>query len=246
MPGTTQPRRRAPACPPRSSRAKVTKSCYGLSETGKVHERWSAINVAERLKAWVQHTEAKPPEKTDMGRHPRPNLTTAFVEPRTETERCWPTSGDRNLDSKPWHSRPVLRPGRTLTAGRADCVEICDRFQIELPVLKLFQAPTVGELAVLVDAGSRRKHAAPKRPARCAAAGPKPRPNCRATRRRSRRKASYREFYNDVTRRLEQSGMGAASFFLNYGYVSLGEGDERDSKFLPRCSIAIRSGWRSS
>jgi len=29
-----------------------------------------------------------------------------------------------------------------------------------------------------------------------------------------------------VTRRLEQSGMGAASFFLNYGYVSLGEDDE--------------------
>ena len=39
-------------------------------------------------------------------------------------------------------------------------------------------------------------------------------------------KTSYREFYNDVTRRLEQSGVGAASFFLNYGYVSLGEGDE--------------------
>ena len=39
-------------------------------------------------------------------------------------------------------------------------------------------------------------------------------------------KASYREFYNDVTRRLEQSGMGAVSFFLNYGYISLGEGDE--------------------
>jgi hypothetical protein len=42
----------------------------------------------------------------------------------------------------------------------------------------------------------------------------------------SRVKLSYREFYNDVTRRLEQSGFGAASFFLNYGYVSLGEGDE--------------------
>jgi phthiocerol/phenolphthiocerol synthesis type-I polyketide synthase E len=39
-------------------------------------------------------------------------------------------------------------------------------------------------------------------------------------------KAGYREFYNDVTRRLEQSGMGAASFFLNYGYVSFGNGDE--------------------
>jgi ubiquinone/menaquinone biosynthesis C-methylase UbiE len=39
-------------------------------------------------------------------------------------------------------------------------------------------------------------------------------------------KASYREFYNDVTRRLEQTGVGDASFFLNYGYISLGNGDE--------------------
>ena len=28
---------------------------------------------------------------------------------------------------------------------------IRDRFEIEMPVLKLFQAPTIGELAVLVD-----------------------------------------------------------------------------------------------
>jgi SAM-dependent methyltransferase len=39
-------------------------------------------------------------------------------------------------------------------------------------------------------------------------------------------KASYRDFYNSITERLEHSGVGDASFFLNYGYVSLGEGDE--------------------
>ena len=39
-------------------------------------------------------------------------------------------------------------------------------------------------------------------------------------------KASYREFYNNVTRQLERSGVGAASYFLNYGYISVGEGDE--------------------
>jgi SAM-dependent methyltransferase len=33
-------------------------------------------------------------------------------------------------------------------------------------------------------------------------------------------KASYREFYDDVTRKLERSGVGEASFFLNYGYLS--------------------------
>ena len=39
-------------------------------------------------------------------------------------------------------------------------------------------------------------------------------------------KASYREFYDDVTRRLERSGVGEVSFFLNYGYIGLGKGDE--------------------
>src|SRR5262249_38649056 len=39
-------------------------------------------------------------------------------------------------------------------------------------------------------------------------------------------KASYREFYDDVSRRLDRSGVGEAALFLNYGYISLGEGDE--------------------
>jgi SAM-dependent methyltransferase len=39
-------------------------------------------------------------------------------------------------------------------------------------------------------------------------------------------KASYRDFYDDVSRRLEATGMAEASFFLNYGYVSLGRDDE--------------------
>jgi ubiquinone/menaquinone biosynthesis C-methylase UbiE len=39
-------------------------------------------------------------------------------------------------------------------------------------------------------------------------------------------KLRYRQFYDDITKRLAASGMGDASFFLNYGYVSLGDGDE--------------------
>jgi phthiocerol/phenolphthiocerol synthesis type-I polyketide synthase E len=36
----------------------------------------------------------------------------------------------------------------------------------------------------------------------------------------------FREFYDGITGRLEQAGVGDASFFLNYGYLSLGEVDE--------------------
>ena len=39
-------------------------------------------------------------------------------------------------------------------------------------------------------------------------------------------KATYRDFYDDVTRRLERSGVGDASFFLNYGYLPVGDEDE--------------------
>ena len=39
-------------------------------------------------------------------------------------------------------------------------------------------------------------------------------------------KATYREFYDDVSLRLERTGVGSSSFFLNYGYISDGKGDE--------------------
>ncbi len=185
------------------------------------------INLAERLKAWVQHADAKPAEKGGMDRHPRPNLTTAFIEPRTETERLlaeiW--GSQLGLEGVGIHDRFFDLGGHSLLAAQI-ASEICDRFQIELPVLKLFQAPTVGELAVLVD--QARAGNAGTEPARvfAAAAGVAVHTELQGNAPEVAAKASYREFYNDVTRRLEQSGMGAASFFLNYGYVSLGEGDE--------------------
>jgi phthiocerol/phenolphthiocerol synthesis type-I polyketide synthase E len=186
-----------------------------------------AINLAERLKAWVQHGETKPADKTGGDRHPRPNLSTAYVEPRNDTERVlaeiW--GSQLGLDAIGIHDRFFDLGGHSLLAAQI-ASEICDRFQIELPVLKLFQAPTVGELSVLVNeagAGQRgsdstsRSAAAPSGVQETELQGNAP---------EIAAKASYREFYNDVTRRLQQSGMGAASFFLNYGYVGLGEGDE--------------------
>ena len=198
-----------------------------------------AINLAERLKAWIQLAEAKPPEKTGMDRHPRPNLTTAFVEPRTETERLlaeiW--ASQLGLEGVGIHDRFFDLGGHSLLAAQI-ASEICDRFQIELPVLKLFQAPTIGELAVLVDQACAGT--AGTEPARvfAAAVGSELQGNAPEV----AAKESYREFYNDVTRRLEQSGMGAASFFLNYGYVSLGEGDE--SRFEVPAEVFNRNSVR--
>jgi SAM-dependent methyltransferase len=51
-------------------------------------------------------------------------------------------------------------------------------------------------------------------------------------------KSGYRDFYDDVSRTLAATGVGEASFFLNYGYVSCEDADEAvvdvpDGEFNP-------------
>ncbi|MDQ6617807.1 MAG: methyltransferase domain-containing protein, partial [Actinomycetota bacterium] len=162
-------------------------------------------------------------------RHPRPNISTPFAAPRTETERTlteiW--GSQLGLEKVGIHDRFFDLGGHSLLAVQV-ASEIRDRFQIEMPVLMLFKAPTISELAVLVEQAevSGGVSDAPViSPALAAIAGTNndglaiEGPGGAA-------KASYREFYDDVTRRLETTGMGEASFFLNYGYLSLGDQDE--------------------
>ena len=186
------------------------------------------VNLADRLKAWVRHDDAPPQKGIVVDRHHRPNLTTHFVEPRTETERglaeIW--ASQLGLDSIGIHDRFFDLGGHSLLAAQI-ASEICDRFQIEMPVLKLFQAPTVAELAELVDkvresGGADAASAAPPVIETASLAVP----DLQGEAPHIAAKAHYREFYNDVTRRLGQAGVGDASFFLNYGYISLGKGDE--------------------
>jgi phthiocerol/phenolphthiocerol synthesis type-I polyketide synthase E len=185
------------------------------------------VNLADRIKAWVRH-EAAPEKGTAMDRHPRPNLTTHFVEPRTETERrladIW--GAQLGLESIGIHDRFFDLGGHSLLAAQI-ASEVCDRFQIEMPVLKLFQAPTIAELAQLVDK-TREGGRLETEPARQSVidAIDISVPDLQGEAPDIATKLHYREFYNDVTRRLGQAGVGDASFFLNYGYVSLGNGDE--------------------
>jgi acyl transferase domain-containing protein/SAM-dependent methyltransferase/acyl carrier protein len=184
-----------------------------------------AVNLTERLKAWVQHKSGNL-NTGAVELHPRPNLATAYVEPRTDTERGLAEIWGRQLgiDAIGIHDRFFDLGGHSLLAAQI-AAEICDRFQIELPVLRLFQAPTIGELATIVDkgqAGAGEVEAAglpfaEDKPEATELQGDAP---------SKAAKAGYRDFYNDVTRRLESSGVGAASFFLNYGYVSKNGTDE--------------------
>lgn len=185
-----------------------------------------AVNLAERLKAWVQHKDAGHATVSAVDLHPRPNLATAYVEPRTETEHGLAEIWGRQLgvETIGIHDRFFDLGGHSLLAAQI-AAEICDRFQIELPVLRLFQAPTIGELATIVDKAQAGE-------ADTSTAGlslEQPLPEATELKGDAPTKAAkqgYRDFYNDVTRRLEMSGVGGASFFLNYGYISKNGDDE--------------------
>jgi phthiocerol/phenolphthiocerol synthesis type-I polyketide synthase E len=189
-----------------------------------------AVNLFDRLKAWVRHNQGPETAPAALELHPRPNLSTAFVEPRSETERILAEIWGRQLGLSGIgiHDRFFDLGGHSLLAARV-AAEVCDRFQIELPVLKLFQVPSIGELAVVVEKAQAGELDLERVGLPVAAAAPDATElqgdaTAKAT------KASYREFYNDVTRRLDQTGVGDASFFLNYGYISL-NGEDDESRF---------------
>src|SRR5690606_15505238 len=120
------------------------------------------------------------------------------------------------------HDRFFDLGGHSLLAVQV-ASEIRDRFEIDLPVLKLFQAPSVAELAVVIE--QVKAGTADDAPVGL------PFPQAEATpilgeAPEAAAKQSYRQFYDDVSLRLEQTGVAEASFFLNYGYRSLGNGDE--------------------
>jgi SAM-dependent methyltransferase/NAD(P)-dependent dehydrogenase (short-subunit alcohol dehydrogenase family)/acyl carrier protein len=184
--------------------------------------------LADRLQDWIRHDDVRSKNGSEVERHPRPNLTTAFVEPRTETEQklseIW--SAQLGVTAVGVHDGFFDLGGHSLLAVQVSS-QIQDQFQIEIPVLKLFQAPTVSELAVLVDQALASGNSDGKPSGSPAEAPSLPSvPALEDDTPGAAAKASYRDFYDDVTRRLERSGVGEASFFLNYGYISLGDEDE--------------------
>ena len=107
-------------------------------------------DLEERLDAWIRFASVSGPN--DAGGHPRPNLSTAYIEPRTETEEklaaIW--SAQLGVDKVGVHDQFFELGGHSLLAIQV-AAEIRNTFAIEIPVLQLFKAPTVAQLAVLVE-----------------------------------------------------------------------------------------------
>ena len=219
------------ACRSRSSRRKDRRRSCGCSARRVGSRVLVVVGDLEGGSRPGSGIEAAPAKGTGVDRHPRPNLATPFVEPRTETE----TRAGRDLgraarrrDGR--HPRSLLRSRRPLAArgagGVGDPRPLPDRDAGAQAVpgadgrgARRARRPGAVARGQADDGAGARVPAvadAAPTPTRCSTAR---RPSAAA-------KASYREFYDDVTRRLERSGVGEASFFLNYGYVSLGDGDE--------------------
>jgi acyl transferase domain-containing protein/SAM-dependent methyltransferase len=189
-------------------------------------------DLAGRMKAWVRRADTDSSPSTAVANHPRPSLSNPFVEPRTDTERSLAEIWSAQLGVVPIgiHDKFFELGGHSLLAVQISS-QIRDRFQVEMPVLKMFQAPTVAELAAMIDkaiASSAGGNEAPKEDAAALTQTTDEGSNAPISGEAPAvaAKAGYRDFYNNITRQLERSGVGEASFFLNYGYLSSGEGDE--------------------
>jgi acyl carrier protein len=111
----------------------------------------SSGDLNARLRQWVTpgkaQTVATPPQA-----HRRPNLRTAYVAPTNELEEAlaeiW--SNLFAIGQVGVHDRFLDLGGNSLL-GIQVLAGIRERFQVELPLTALFDAPTVAELAALVE-----------------------------------------------------------------------------------------------
>ena len=197
----------------------------------------SVYDLESRIDSWVRFDGLSRP---DGSAHPRPNLSTIYVAPATATEKdladIW--ASQLGLSSVGVHDRFFDLGGHSLLAVQV-AAEIRNRLGAEVPVLELFKTPTIAELAPIVEQARAGEGAAvPQTPA---ADPPEPGPPAgdvedavpAAEEEDSPgavAKSGYRAFYDDVSRRLAATGAGQASFFLNYGYVSRGQGDQAPLK----------------
>jgi phthiocerol/phenolphthiocerol synthesis type-I polyketide synthase E len=205
----------------------------------------SVYDLEGRIDAWVRRDGTRP--RAAGAAHPRPNLSTIYVAPGTDTEKeladIW--ADQLGLASVGVHDRFFDLGGHSLLAVQV-AAEIRDRLGAEVPVLELFKAPTIAELAPMVeraraDGGPDGPTARSEPPAAESAAGDAVDPvrsEAGNDGPGAAAKSGYRRFYDDMSRRLADTGVGQASFFLNYGYLSVGRDDEAplevpDGEFNP-------------
>ncbi|HVO41660.1 MAG TPA: SDR family NAD(P)-dependent oxidoreductase, partial [Aggregatilineales bacterium] len=203
----------------------------------------SVTDLNERLAKWI-HLDAlhsRAPASEPMAAkgkfHQRPNLSAAYVAPRTATEKAIADVWREYLGVEPVgiQDRFFELGGHSLLAIQV-ANRLRDVFHIDVPVHKLFEAPTIVQLAEAIDQDLAHNRAAAEPPAQPTdAATPAVKgeqdategdldidqllldashtPSADAT------KANFKRFYDNVSKQLGASMFGPHSYFLNYGYV---------------------------
>jgi myxalamid-type polyketide synthase MxaB len=149
---------------------KMTPPSRALAAIGMlINEDVSNITVAHKdlFGLYVLQAEAKIPMLADLltdggallqerrgtMMYPRPELDTRYVAPRSETERAIVGMWEQvlGIEGIGVHDRFVDLGGHSLLATQA-VARIVERFQVHVPVGKLFETPTVAAIAQYVDA----------------------------------------------------------------------------------------------
>jgi amino acid adenylation domain-containing protein/non-ribosomal peptide synthase protein (TIGR01720 family) len=101
------------------------------------------------------------PSETVLSQHERPNLPNEYIAPRTPLEGSLTAIWSHLLGIDPIgvHDNFFAMGGHSLIATQI-VTAIRDRFHVELPLRALFEAPTVAELAALVE--QSRQETAPE------------------------------------------------------------------------------------
>ena len=107
---------------------------------------------AQRLESGTLVTDASNSADGKQKSYPRPNLRNAYVEATSEAEQMMTELWQKFLGIEPIgiHDNFFALGGDSLT-GSILINELRDRFQVELPVRSLFEYPTVGELALVIE-----------------------------------------------------------------------------------------------
>lgn len=115
----------------------------------------SAVDMSERAELWLRAGGSRIAEGSvgGSGLHERPNLAAAYEAPRTSVERSlagiWQDL--LGVDSVGVDDNYFELGGHSLLATQM-MSRVRESFAVELPIRTIFEAPTVAELAAVVDA----------------------------------------------------------------------------------------------
>jgi acyl transferase domain-containing protein/ubiquinone/menaquinone biosynthesis C-methylase UbiE len=201
----------------------------------------STSDLQARLNQWVRLESLRPAEQDETAPrkaapqsklHARPSLSSQYAAPRNPVESDIAEVWQNLLGVAPIgvHDKFFELGGHSLLAIQL-VSRLREKFQIELPVQRLFEAPTIAELAesVVKEASARPTESAGVEDLLAAVEGMSDEEVERLLAAESHpaplailngEKNHTRQFYDSVNGHLNSSEYGQFSFFLNYGYAS--------------------------